>query len=129
MVKPAPKTIDADFEIVSGPYRVGDRHPRKRRWRYTGHHGADGVVLWYRPPIVSKAAIRRGACIFGVSCLVLFAVSMAVENSRSAADRNAALAWVAAKGLPAGSDPIVSTPAGPMRLSQIRAVASQARRP
>lgn len=44
------KIIDADFEIISGPYRVGDPHPTKRRWQWTGRYDRKGRPLWYRPP-------------------------------------------------------------------------------
>ena len=42
--------IDADFEVVSGPYRVGDEHRKRRGWYWTGRYDKNGVPLWYRPP-------------------------------------------------------------------------------
>lgn len=43
---------DTEYEVISGPYRVGDHHrDRKlRRWRYLGVRDRRGVMLWYRPP-------------------------------------------------------------------------------
>lgn len=44
------KPIDADFEVIGGPYRVGDEHRVHKRWFFTGHYDERGVPLWYRPP-------------------------------------------------------------------------------
>ena len=41
--------VDADFKVVAG-FQVGDRHPVKTRWRYTGLYDDQGNALWYRPP-------------------------------------------------------------------------------
>lgn len=51
---PKPDIIDADFEIVSGPYRVGDPHPTKKRWLWTGRYDEKGRPLWYRPPLFNR---------------------------------------------------------------------------
>jgi hypothetical protein len=44
------KVIDADFELVSGPFREGDEHPDKPGWYWTGRKNAQGEWLWYKPP-------------------------------------------------------------------------------
>lgn len=45
--------IDAEFEVVDGPRRLGDPHPRRKRWLYAGV-GARGQALWYRPPRLNR---------------------------------------------------------------------------
>lgn len=55
--------IDADFEVVSGPYRVGEEHRRRKGWYFTGHFDRHGDPIWYKPPpLISRIAahIYRG---------------------------------------------------------------------
>ena len=49
-----PKIIDAEFEVIEGPYRIGDEHRTRKRWRWTGLYDKRGVPLWYRPPRFNK---------------------------------------------------------------------------
>jgi hypothetical protein len=53
--------IDAEFEVVDGPVRIGDPHPFLKRWIYWGpdHHGRP---LWYRKPRLSKAQFALVSC-------------------------------------------------------------------
>lgn len=44
------RIIDADFEIVGGPYRLGEEHRRERGWYFTGRHDADGDPYFMRHP-------------------------------------------------------------------------------
>lgn len=53
------KVIDADFDYVAGPMRVGDEHPTRRGWLYTGRHDRRGVLLWYKPPGRFSWWVRR----------------------------------------------------------------------
>jgi len=44
------KITDAEFEVIEGPYRIGDEHRTRKRWLWTGTYDSQGVPLWYRPP-------------------------------------------------------------------------------
>lgn len=60
--------IDADFEVVSGPFRVGDEHPTQKGWFFTDKVGRRGEPLWYRPPgFVSRWVRRIAAAIIVVT--------------------------------------------------------------
>lgn len=41
---------DADFKVVSGPYRIGEEHRREKGWYFTGHYDAAGDPLFMRHP-------------------------------------------------------------------------------
>ena len=43
--------IDAEFEVVGGPYRVGDEHRREKGWFFTGRYDAEGWPLFQRAPL------------------------------------------------------------------------------
>lgn len=58
-----PLVTDAEFEVVSGPFRVGDEHPTQKGWYYTDKIGRKGERLWYRPPGPISRWIRRLALI------------------------------------------------------------------
>lgn len=60
----AKRWTDAEYEVVSGPYRPGDKHRdrRQRRWIYTGHRDARGRPIWYRPPIFTRWGMAAVAC-------------------------------------------------------------------
>lgn len=47
MPRDARNTIDADFEVVSGPLRIGEEHPKRRGWRFTGRYDKQGHPLFY----------------------------------------------------------------------------------
>lgn len=64
------KIIDADFEVVSGPLRVGDEHPIRKGWYLTDKLGKRGEPLWYQPPSPASKWVRRIA-------LILFGLMMA----------------------------------------------------
>lgn len=51
--------IDAEFEVVSGPLRVGDEHPIRKGWFLTDKVGRHGEPLWYKPPGPVSRWIRR----------------------------------------------------------------------
>lgn len=65
------KIIDADFEVVSGPLRVGDEHPIQKGWYLTDKVGRSGEPLWYKPPSTFSRWVRRAA-------LILFGLLMAL---------------------------------------------------
>lgn len=44
---------DVEFEVISGPRRRGDPHPKRKRWYYVGVD-ANGRAMWYRPPRFSR---------------------------------------------------------------------------
>ena len=67
-----PEVIDADFEVVSGPLRVGDEHPTQKGWFLTDQVDRRGRPLWYKPPHVAWKIIRT-ACWVIVGLLVLLA--------------------------------------------------------
>lgn len=47
MLEPEKPFIDAEFEVVSGPYRAGDRHRARRSWTFTGRFDSAGFPLFY----------------------------------------------------------------------------------
>lgn len=49
-----PLITDAEFEVIKGPYRIGEEHRKRKRWYWTGTFDAKGVPLWYRPPCFNK---------------------------------------------------------------------------
>ncbi|MFN3522287.1 MAG: hypothetical protein ACK4YQ_08550 [Phenylobacterium sp.] len=53
--------VDAEFEVVGGPYRVGDEHRREKGWYFTGQYNASGDPLFMRHPSWwrRRAFIRR----------------------------------------------------------------------
>lgn len=53
--------VDAEFEVVSGPLRVGDEHPIRKGWYLTDKIGRKGEVLWYKPPSTFSKWVRRVA--------------------------------------------------------------------
>jgi len=67
------KIIDADFEVVSGPLRVGDEHPIRKGWYLTDKVGRKGEVLWYKPPSTFSKWVRRMAWVIYLG-LMAFAV-------------------------------------------------------
>lgn len=76
-MKAAPKIIDAEFEVVSGPYRVGDEHRERRGWFLTDKVGKRGEALWYRPPgLISKWIRRIGLAVY--LSLVVFGIVIAI---------------------------------------------------
>lgn len=40
--------IEADFEVVGGPYRVGDEHRTEKDWFFTGRYDAEGNPYFIR---------------------------------------------------------------------------------
>lgn len=53
------KVIDAEFEVVGGPLRVGDEHPTVKGWYWTGRYDRKGVGLWYKPPGLISRWVRK----------------------------------------------------------------------
>lgn len=75
-----PLITDAEYEVVDGPYRVGDENREKRGWYLTDRIGKRGEQLWYRPPgLISKWIGRLGWIVylslmaFGILVTLLFA--------------------------------------------------------
>lgn len=75
-----PLITDAEFEVVDGPYRVGDESREKPGWYLTDKVGRHGEPLWYRPPgLISKWIGRLGWIVylglmaFGIIVTLLFA--------------------------------------------------------
>lgn len=64
------RVIDAEFEVVGGPLRVGDEHPIRKGWYLTDQVDRHGNRLWYKPPSTFSRWVRRVA-------LVLFCLMMA----------------------------------------------------
>ena len=48
-----PPVIDAEYVVVSGPYRIGEEHRKHRHWHFTGLYDDDGWPLfrWQEPPM------------------------------------------------------------------------------
>lgn len=65
------KVIDADYEVISGPLRVGDEHPTRKGWYLTDQVGADGNALWFKPPGPFSRWIRRIAIFIWIAAVVL----------------------------------------------------------
>ncbi|MET3526183.1 hypothetical protein [Phenylobacterium koreense] len=65
------RVIDAEFEVVGGPLRVGDEHPTQKGWYLTDKVDRHGNTLWYKPPSAFSRWVRRVA-------LVLFCLAMAL---------------------------------------------------
>lgn len=49
-VSDAKQIIDADFDVVGGPYRVGDEHRAERGWYFTGRYNSAGHPYFMRHP-------------------------------------------------------------------------------
>jgi hypothetical protein len=58
---------DADFEVVRGPYRVGEEHRRHKGWYFIGAYDADGDPLFARKPAPYWRTVP------GIAQLILFA--------------------------------------------------------
>lgn len=69
------KVVDAEFEYVAGPMRVGDEHPTRRGWFYTGRRNRKGVLLWYKPPGQISRWIRRIAAGLYLALMALGIIS------------------------------------------------------
>lgn len=39
--------LDVQFEVVRGPLKQGDRHPKRRSWIFTGYYDRRGDPLFY----------------------------------------------------------------------------------
>lgn len=61
---------------VSGPMRLGDEHPTRKGWFYTGKRDRNGVLLWYKPPGPVSRWVRRIG-IIGYLTLMAFGVGIA----------------------------------------------------
>lgn len=73
---------DADFTVVSGPYRVNEEHRKRRGWFFTGLYDANGDPLFYnRRFFARRRFIRRIANGY----LILFAALVALLIVVSAA--------------------------------------------
>lgn len=57
------RIIDAEFEVIGGPLRVGDEHPTKRGWFLTDQVDRHGNTLWYKPPSTFSKWVRQVALI------------------------------------------------------------------
>lgn len=64
-----PRVIDAEFEVVGGPLRVGDEHPTQKGWYLTDQVDRHGNVLWYKPPSTFSKWVRRVAA--ALFCLAM----------------------------------------------------------
>jgi hypothetical protein len=69
------KVVDADYEYVAGPMRVGDEHPSHPGWQYTGQRDRKGNLLWYKPPGAISRWIRRVAIGMWLALMVLGMIS------------------------------------------------------
>lgn len=65
------KIIDAEFEVVGGPLRVGDEHPIQKGWYLTDKVGRDGNALWYKPPGPVSVWVRRIAWVIYIGLMVI----------------------------------------------------------
>lgn len=65
------KIIDADFEVVSGPLRVGDEHPIRKGWYLTDKVGRQGEPLWYQPPSTFSKWVRRSAWVIYLGLMAI----------------------------------------------------------
>lgn len=73
-----PPVTDADFEVVDGPYRVGDENRDRRGWFLTEKTGRNGEALWYKPPGKISKFIRNAGLTVYIGCIVLGFVVMVI---------------------------------------------------
>lgn len=63
--------VDADFEVVDGPYRVGDEHRERKGWFLTDKVDKNGDPLWYKPPGPISRFIRVAGAVVWIGAIVL----------------------------------------------------------
>ena len=61
-----PPPINAEARRIDGPFQLGDEHPTRPNWFYTGKFDEQGNPLWYRP----TARWRRKAVVIGLTAMV-----------------------------------------------------------
>lgn len=73
-----PKIIDAEYEVVDGPYRVGDEHRERKGWYLTDQLDKDGLPVWYKPPGRISRWVRRIGLVMYVGPIILGILAMIV---------------------------------------------------
>lgn len=74
------KIIDAEFEVVDGPYRVGDEHRTRKGWYLTDRLDRHGNPLWYKPPGVFSKWLRRIGYVLWLGPILLGVAGMVVAE-------------------------------------------------
>lgn len=71
MPKEKPSVIDAEFEVVDGPYKVGDEHRERRGWYLTNKVNRRGEPLWWKPPGKIEQHILKWIWLYGIAAAIL----------------------------------------------------------
>lgn len=76
------KIIDAEFEVVRGPPKIGERHPTRRGWYFTGDYDPYGTPLFKAWWLVAFervfAAVTLGVVVLTAIPLVGFVLLLIV---------------------------------------------------
>lgn len=105
------KIIDADYEVVGGPYQVGEEHRREKGWYFTGKYNADSDPYFMRHPSwfrrlrfwrelpLKIAGVLLVIIVLSI-VLALVGESMSAGRTDSTSRRDAALAELVKRGTP-----------------------------
>ena len=105
------KITDAEFEVVSGPLRVGDKHPTRKDWYFTGQYNAEGDPYfirgagWWRRRRIGRAVYFWSWMVAGAVAGVLliayhvFGVGKSAVSHGGIVTREVAFAEARARGL------------------------------
>lgn len=115
-----PQIIDADFESVRGPYRVGEEHRSEKGWRFTGQYNGAGHPLflnsrWLRWRQVRAAAADTYAVAFAVLAFGLLAYAAYAFISADLERRSTLAEWrrLCGYGLESACRDLRAHPTGP----------------
>jgi hypothetical protein len=63
------RIVDAEYEVVGGPYRVGEEHRREKGWYFTGKYDRDGHPYFIRSARWFRWRGRMWALLYIALCL------------------------------------------------------------
>jgi hypothetical protein len=69
--------IDADYEVVSGPYRFGEEHRSHPGWYFIGRYDAEGWPLFISKPAPFHKTLS-GRTLIGIGALLALVVGGSV---------------------------------------------------
>ena len=70
---------EAEFLVVRGPLRAGERHPRRRAWQFTGRYNDDGHPLFYnrwRDGRFVYGGIAKGLALLVAAAVLLLVIAI-----------------------------------------------------
>lgn len=106
-----PPILDAEFEVVAGPMRVGDPHRTRKDWYFTGRYNAEGDPYfirgagWWRRRRIGRAVYFWSWMVAGavVAALLIayhvFGVGKSAVTQGGIVTREEAIAEAKARGL------------------------------